>query len=193
MWGIERRGLSRCPPDRLGRKLENGLVTSNQRDDGMNPSTLYLVQHGEAIAKEVDSSRPLSERGRKDVYEVAALLKRSKIQVSKVLHSGKQRAKETADILAGVLARGRLEVIAGLGPNDPVEPFLAGLTEQSDQLMVVGHLPFMARAVTTLLTGRDEAPYIITFRPASVVCLQGFEEHWTIAWMVGPDLAVSRR
>ncbi len=37
----------------------------------------YLAQHGEALSKEVDPERALSERGRKDVERVAGFLKRS--------------------------------------------------------------------------------------------------------------------
>ena len=31
---------------------------------------LYLVQHGEAVAKEVDPDRPLSEHGREDIVRL---------------------------------------------------------------------------------------------------------------------------
>ena len=36
---------------------------------------LYLVQHAKAVEKDVDSERPLSAEGRKDIEKVAAFLK----------------------------------------------------------------------------------------------------------------------
>ena len=36
---------------------------------------LYLVQHGRAASKDVDSRRPLTEEGRSDVENIAAFVK----------------------------------------------------------------------------------------------------------------------
>ena len=55
---------------------------------------LYLVQHGEACAKEVDAERPLTDQGKRDIDRLAAFLKQAGIQVSRVIHSGKLRAKK---------------------------------------------------------------------------------------------------
>ncbi|MCZ6522899.1 MAG: histidine phosphatase family protein, partial [Alphaproteobacteria bacterium] len=60
---------------------------------------LYLVQHGEALAKEVDAERRLSADGRRDVRRLAEFLAKSGLRVRKVLHSGKARARETAELL----------------------------------------------------------------------------------------------
>jgi len=60
---------------------------------------LYLVQHGEAKREEEDPSRPLTENGRREVEIVAKFLSEAGIKIDKILHSGKLRAAQTAEIL----------------------------------------------------------------------------------------------
>ena len=85
---------------------------------------LYLVQHGEALPKEVDSDRPLSDQGQQDVERLARFLANRGVRVSQVWHSGKTRARQTAELLAAALAPGvKAEARAGLAPNDPTEAF----------------------------------------------------------------------
>ena len=67
---------------------------------------IYLVQHGEAVAKEVDPERPLTESGRSDVRRMASFLGAAGVRVSRIMHSGKVRAKETAELLAAAVAPG---------------------------------------------------------------------------------------
>ena len=64
---------------------------------------LYLVQHGLALPKDIDSERGLSEDGFADVRRIAETAKHYNVQVSQIFHSGKKRAKQTADIIAEAL------------------------------------------------------------------------------------------
>ncbi len=152
---------------------------------------LYLVQHGEALAKEVDPERRLSEGGRRDVRRLAERLARSGVRVPQVLHSGKARARETAELLAAALAPGgAVEAATGLGPNDPAAAFAATLGGRGEDLLVVGHLPFMARLASRLVAGREE-PALVAYQPGSLVCLEsGAGGGWTLAWMLRPELLV---
>jgi phosphohistidine phosphatase len=149
---------------------------------------LYLIQHGEAVSKDVDPDRPLSPRGRKDVEIVASFLKKSGISVSKILHSGKTRARQTAEILVQIiLNNGHIEVIDDIAPNDPVESFVETIPTLETNTMIVGHLPFMARLVTSL-TADYEDPPLVAYQPGSVVCLEQDDNHsWQIQWMIRPD------
>ena len=61
---------------------------------------LYLVQHAEAKSEEDDPARDLSEKGSIDIENVAHHLKRLMVQVGQVVHSGKTRARSTAEVLA---------------------------------------------------------------------------------------------
>ena len=63
---------------------------------------LYLVQHGEAKSKDEDEKRPLTDQGRQGVERVAAFLKGAGVETKRVIHSGKLRAEQTAEILANL-------------------------------------------------------------------------------------------
>ncbi len=150
---------------------------------------LYLLQHGEAVSKDLDPARPLSDKGRKDAERLAAFMVRAGIQVDRVAHSGKARARQTAEILADATFRGREpELLEGIEPNDPVMPFAELAAAWDEDTICVGHLPFMARAVCLLLTG-DERHAAVAYRPGSVVCLEREEDGpWNLAWMLRPEL-----
>ncbi|HAJ92354.1 MAG TPA: phosphohistidine phosphatase SixA [Gammaproteobacteria bacterium] len=150
---------------------------------------LYLLQHGEAVSKQEDPGRPLSERGVQDVQAVAALLGNAGIKVARVWHSGKRRAEQTADILAKVvLAGGRAEVVEGISPNDPVGEFATDADVWEEDTLVVGHLPFMSRLVSLLVTG-DTDTELVQYQPGSLVCLERLDaELWVITGMLRPAL-----
>jgi phosphohistidine phosphatase len=150
---------------------------------------VYLVQHGEPVSKDVDPDRPLSDKGRQDVEKVGALLKRIKVRVAVILQSGKTRALQTADILDGKLgaAKGVVEK-AGLAPNDSVAPIRDELMEAQEDVMIVGHLPFLAKLATTLMGGTEEQSFV-EFKQGGVVCLQeGEAGNWHLGWMIIPEL-----
>ena len=150
---------------------------------------LYLVQHGEALATEVDPQRPLSEQGRSDVQRLAAFLDKAGVRVSRVVHSGKERARETAELLAAGLAPGVIaESRAGIDPLDPTERVAKEAEGWSEDTMLVGHLPFMARLASRLVAGREE-PETIGFRPGSLACFErNAGGRWILVWMIRPEL-----
>lgn len=59
----------------------------------------YLVQHAEAKREEEDPSRPLTDRGRKESIKVASYAARIGVRIEKIIHSGKLRALQTAEIM----------------------------------------------------------------------------------------------
>lgn len=150
--------------------------------------TLYLVQHGQAVTKEVDPGRPLSLEGEQEVKRIARHLNRSGLTLNRIHHSGKMRAHQTAGIFAeALLDRAEVEVIDGIAPNDSVEAFALAIQTFGPETMIVGHLPFMAKMVTYLVTGKEE-PVIVAYQPGSVVSLvREDEECWRIAWMLRPE------
>ena len=149
---------------------------------------LYLAQHAEALGKDEDPERPLSDQGRRDVAAIAALAGKAGLRVARVWHSGKLRAAQTAQILAKVmLPRGKIASIGGINPNDAVEDFIADADVWQDDTLVVGHLPFMSRLVALLLAG-DPARELVRYSPGSIACLERSGEHgWVLLWMLRPD------
>jgi phosphohistidine phosphatase len=152
---------------------------------------LYLVQHGAALVREVDPARPLSEPGRQDVQSMADFLKAAGIRVERVWHSGKSRAEQTALLLAkAVLPRGKIEKVGGIGPDDDVAGFVSDADVWQQDILVVGHLPFLSRLVARLVAG-DPDHEVVGFLPGSMVCLERCDvERWILLWMLRPDLLV---
>jgi phosphohistidine phosphatase len=150
---------------------------------------LYLAQHGEACAKDIDPERPLTEQGREDVERLAGFLARAGIEVERVIDSGKLRAAQTADLLAAAVAPlVELETSDCIDPNDDPGAFDWERATGGRDALVVGHLPFVARLVS-LLVGADPDRSITAYRPGSVVCLElGSDGHWQINWMLRPEL-----
>jgi phosphohistidine phosphatase len=150
---------------------------------------LYLVQHGEALPKDVDPDRPLSGKGREDARRLAEFLGERGIRVSRVFHSGKTRARQTAEIIAAtVMPDEDGEARAGLNPNDPVEPMAERVSDWEQDAMLIGHLPFMERFAGRLVAGAEERS-IVAFEPGSMVCLERLDpDGWRVAWMLRPEL-----
>jgi phosphohistidine phosphatase len=150
---------------------------------------LYLVQHGDATPKSVDPVRPLSERGRREVGQVAATAARMGLAVGQIRHSGKTRAGQTAAILGEALSpAGGVVAVPGLAPLDDVQSVADALAGEPQPVMLVGHLPFVARLAGLLLTGDADNP-VVRFRYGGIVCLVRDEDRWQVAWILTPDMA----
>ena len=145
----------------------------------------YLVRHGEAKAEHEDPQRPLSERGRRDVENVARAAAARGVQVSAILHSDKLRAKQTAEILARSLSPGLgIRQIRGLSPeNDPVIA-KAELEGADEPLMLVGHLPHLGRLASLLISG-DPERVAVDFPPAAMICIARMKK-WEMKWTLTP-------
>ena len=147
---------------------------------------IYLVQHGEALPKDTDPNRPLSDSGRADVRRIAAALGTS-VRVEKMFHSGKERARQTAEILMTMPGcQAPPEESRDMGPNDPVEPWAQRLAESDQSTMLVGHLPFMGR-LASLLLGGDSTMEKVRFTPGTVLGLTKSESGWRMELLVRPE------
>ena len=148
---------------------------------------LYLVQHGRCLDEAQDPARPLSESGRREVASVADIARHFGVAVSRIEHSGKLRARQTADLCAEALGPdGGVHARTGLAPRDDVVAFAHdGL---GDGLMVVGHLPFLERLVGKLLVD-DPGRRIYRMQNAGILALERDAEGvWSIRWAVTPNL-----
>ena len=173
---------------------------------------LYLVRHGDATSPEENPRRPLSAKGRSEVERMASFLARSGVRPRRALHSGKLRAGETAAILARTLAPGlMLEESAGLDPEDSPDRLISAArgwvaaamdgrgrggesrraskdeTGAANDVLVVGHMPFMARAVAGFV-GADQSLEFAAFATAAVACLESENGKWRLLWLVSPAL-----
>lgn len=141
---------------------------------------LYLAQHGQAVDKKIDPERPLSEQGRLQVRNVANYLRLADVDIEGIYHSGKSRAAQTAEIFASVLGIQHLDKLEGLNPNDAVEPLVQTINSWTTDSMLVGHIPFLPRMISRLLTNDD--PTDSHYLPGNIVCLEKDNNNqWSLA------------
>lgn len=150
---------------------------------------LYLVQHGKALPGGSDPDPGLSEEGKADAMRIAAVARDYRVTVTAIEHSGRKRALQTARIFNDMLGPGiPTEESAGMGPKDDVITF-AALLDLSKNRMYVGHLPFMEKLVSYLITGDTDRP-VLKFQNAGIVCMDLHQELKTpvIIWTLMPHI-----
>jgi phosphohistidine phosphatase len=149
---------------------------------------LLLVQHGKNLSKGKDPEKGLSPEGRRDVERVAEMLKDYGVPVSLIWHSGLKRARQTAEIFAATLGNG-LEPMQkeGLKPLDDATELNFNPEEN---LMIVGHLPFMEKFVSFLVTGSPDRSPVVKFQNGGIVALDKSAEidSWFIKWTLFPNI-----
>jgi phosphohistidine phosphatase len=150
---------------------------------------VVLVRHGDAMSEEQDPKRPLSAAGREHVEKVADLVAGLSLYLEEVRHSGKDRARETAEIFAtrvGV-APDRVREVSGLKPKDDVEVVAEELEKEGRSVALVGHLPFMGLLASRLLSG-DARHLDFRFGDAGCLVVSRAEGGWRLEGFVNHDL-----
>ena len=150
---------------------------------------IYLVQHGKAMPKEASPDPPLSEEGKATVAQIAGVAATHSVQPALIRHSGKARARETAEIIDSFLKpAGGIEATRGMNPLDDVITLAAGLSEK-DNVMLVGHLPFMESLTSYLITG-SISKRVVRFQNGGIVCLDRDPERkeWYVRWTLVPEI-----
>ena len=150
---------------------------------------LYLVQHGKSLPKEVSPERGLSEEGIAELEKIARAAKGYDIRVRQIRHSTKLRAQQTAALFQAALdPQEPMEVMEGLQPLDDVAAVAARIVEEPDT-MLVGHLPFLERMASYLITGSTEKT-VFKFQNGGIVCLDRESEtnDWYIKWALVPTI-----
>ncbi len=149
---------------------------------------LYLVQHAKALSKEVDPERPLTSAGWKETKSMALFISEYiKLIVTKIYHSKATRSIDTAEILEEYLAPANgIEQLEFLNPNDPIEPFLNKLKTIHNNVMIVGHLPYLNKLSNFLLDLPPETESV-KFCNSGLISLEKTEEKWTLSWKISPE------
>ena len=144
----------------------------------------YFVQHGKTNDKSVDPLCGLSEVGIQETRDIATKVQPRIYKLNQICHSGKRRARETAEIFANAFGLDeRVYKIDGINPMDDVKSFALVLP---DDTLIVSHLPFLER-LTNYLVGGDQMlkTNVVDYQNAHVVCLEknmhtGFQVAWVI-------------
>ena len=150
---------------------------------------LFLVQHGQSLPKDVDPDQGLSDEGIAETERLANVAKDYGINVKVIKHSVKTRARHTAEIFAEALKPdGNIQEITGIKPMDDVAA-IGQYLDPAEDVMLVGHLPFMERMTSYLITGSIETP-VFKFQNSGIVCLDKDSEtkSWFIKWTLMPQI-----
>ena len=149
---------------------------------------LYFLRHGEADWpnwKKPDDERPLTKRGKNEMREVAAFLKRLKARPDVIVTSPLPRASQTAEIAAErlkVKCREDKLLAPGFGPTE-LERLLKKYPAES--LMIVGHEPDFTGTISEL-TGASLK------LPKAGVALVELNRSWRngrLLWLIPPKIA----
>jgi phosphohistidine phosphatase len=139
---------------------------------------ILLVHHGEAVDPAVDCQRPLSPRGRQIAEALATACAARGVRPSAVWHSGKLRARQTAEafwLACNPLAE--FAAVKGLQPTDPPELIRDVVAGDPRQLVIVGHMPHL-ECLMQLLLAADAGVW--AFPSHGVVAL---EPQTTLRWV----------
>ncbi len=154
---------------------------------------LVLVHHGDAVDPGVDTRRPLSQTGREEVARAAGEAAARGVRPDVVWHSGKLRARQTAEAFwraCNPLAE--FSAARDLQPDDPPERVRDRLRGESRDVLIAGHYPHLSRLLALLLEsggppkgGHDRG---VDFPLHGVVALVSDDdgETWTVAWRLPP-------
>lgn len=110
-----------------------------------------LVHHADAVGPDVDPQRPLSSRGHAQARELVERFSVERDRVSgmaawapaAIWHSGKLRARQTAEAFLSLNPFAEFKMVRGLRPDDPPEIMLGALADATRDLVLVSHLPYL--------------------------------------------------
>jgi len=117
---------------------------------------LHLVHHGEAVSAAVDPRRPLSPEGRAATVALASAAARQGARPSIVWHSGKLRARQTAEEMwRACNALAEFSASRDLQPDDPPGWMRDRLRGETRDILIAGHFPHLPRLLGLLLGEPD--------------------------------------
>jgi phosphohistidine phosphatase len=120
---------------------------------------LCLIHHGHAIGPEVDAMRPLTERGRDNAARLADEVARRGLKPDVIWHSGKLRARQTAEAFWRVCnPLAEFAAVRGLQPDDPPVWMRDQLAGDTRSIFIVSHMPYLPRLLQALRGADVDAP-----------------------------------
>ncbi len=133
---------------------------------------LWLLRHGEAVAQaRSDAERELTARGRQQVDQAAAHLRRRPLAA--IIASPYVRAQQSAGRVCQTLGlAARIQTCDWLTPEcDPREVLRQLDAVSGDELLLVGHQPLLGALAGLLIHGHLQQP--LALHTASLVELEG--------------------
>ncbi len=144
-----------------------------------------LVHPGEALPSDIDAMRPLSPAGVAATARVAAAAAGRGVKPDVIWHSGKARARQTAEMYwraCNPLAA--FAAARGLQPEDPPAWMRDQLAGDARSIMLVGHMPHLPALLLALAGEGPDTQY--GFPLHGCVALEADGDYWKELWRLGP-------
>jgi len=161
---------------------------------------LYIIRHAIAVDEgspeyEEDSQRPLTDKGKKKMRQIAKGLRALGADFDLILSSPYVRAKETAEILANVFKiKTDVAFSDNLIPMGDPDLLIAEMNEKynANSIALVGHEPHLTALISLLVS--DHANVDITLKKGGVCRLSADDLHHarkaTLEWLLTPGILV---
>jgi phosphohistidine phosphatase len=147
---------------------------------------IFLVHHAEAVSADIDHTRPLSRLGQTQAERVARAAAGHAAKPAVIWHSGKLRAKQTAETCLRILNPfAEFKMVAGLRPEDDPETIATALVAEERDVLIASHLPFLPALLHRLTTGRRDR-LSAEFPLNGCVALERSGDRWEERWRVSP-------
>lgn len=160
---------------------------------------LYIIRHAIAVDEatsdyESDSERPLTDKGRKKMRQIAKALRNLGVEFDLILSSPYVRACETAEILADVFKMKKKIIFSdNLIPLGNPELLIGEINEKYsvDSLALIGHEPHLSTLIGMLVS--ENAKVDITLKKGGVCYLSADDLHHndhraTLEWLLTPGI-----
>jgi phosphohistidine phosphatase len=158
---------------------------------------LYILRHGIAVdhgtpGYSKDADRSLTPEGERKLQQIAEAMQALELTFDLILSSPYLRARQTAEIVAAALkARKRLQLSDSLTPGGSTQQliqFLSRLDPQPEDVLLVGHEPYLSGLVSLLVSG-DEAFNLVLKKGGFCKLITGPLKHGrcaTLSWLLTP-------
>jgi phosphohistidine phosphatase len=161
---------------------------------------LYIIRHAIAVDEgtteyEQDSQRPLTDKGKKKMHQIAKGLRALGVDFDLILSSPYVRAKATAEILADVFkVKADIAFSDNLIPMGDPDLLIAEMNEKhsANSIALVGHEPHLTALISLLIT--ENVGVDITLKKGGVCRLSADDLHHTrkaaLEWLLTPGILV---
>jgi len=161
---------------------------------------IYIIRHAIAVDEGApgyadDSQRPLTDKGRKKMRQIAKGLRALSVEFDLILSSPYVRARETAEILGDIFKMKKKIVFSdNLIPLGNPELLITEVKEKHsvDSIALVGHEPHLSTLVGLL--SAENAKIDVTLKKGGVCYLSAddlYHEHRaTLEWLLTPGILI---
>ncbi len=158
---------------------------------------ICILRHGIAVVRDDldvknDFERRLTSKGKQQLRQTAAAMKKMGLRFDRILSSPYLRAKQTAEIVAESLKlKKRLNFSDALAPDGSPKDLVRQLNELKpapESVLLVGHEPYLSCLISLLTTGRMDLA--LDFKKGGLCKLEtgklSHDRCATLVWLLTP-------